>query len=119
MGYYTAYVLNLPAENPLTEDGLTQMDEIVDAFQVFEEGSARDGYWYGYAKWYDYEQDMARLSKQFPDILFELHGNGEDQEDIWYAYFQDGKVQHCQAEIYFAPFDPKKLTEVPFKDGNG
>lgn len=60
-------------------------------------------------KWYDNEEDMRLLSKEFPDILFKLHGKGEDNEDIWDKYFINGKMQHCPAKIVYEPFDKNKL----------
>ena len=60
-------------------------------------------------KWYDNEDDMLLLSKEFPDVLFKLHGEGEDKEDIWDKYFMNGKMQYCPAEIIYPLFDRAKL----------
>ena len=60
-------------------------------------------------KWYDNEEEMRKLSKEFPDVLFKLHGEGEDNEDIWDKYFMNGKMQYCPAEIMCPPFDRAKL----------
>ena len=61
-------------------------------------------------KWYDNEDDMLLLSKEFPDVLFKLHGEGEDNEDIWDKYFMNGKMQYCPAKIMCPPFDRAKLN---------
>ena len=60
-------------------------------------------------KWYNNEDDMLLLSKEFPDVLFKLHGEGQDNEDIWDKYFMNGKMQYCPAEIMYPPFDRAKL----------
>ena len=60
-------------------------------------------------KWYDNEEDMRLLSKEFPDILFKLYGKGEDNEDIWNKYFMNGKMQYCPVKMMFEPFDKSKL----------
>lgn len=52
-------------------------------------------------RWYDYAEDMTTLSKKFPEYLFVLSGDGEDQGDIWFAYFLNGKSQLAMAEITF------------------
>lgn len=52
---------------------------------------------------------MKQLSKEFPNVLFKLHGEGEDKYDIWDKYFMDGKMQSCYAEIICPPFDRSKL----------
>ena len=59
--------------------------------------------------WYDHDNDMKALSKEFPDVLFTLHGIGEEAGDIWVKYFRNGKVQSVKGRIVFDPFDPKKL----------
>lgn len=61
-------------------------------------------------KWYDHEDDMKRLSKLFPDVVFTLKGTGEEAGDVWVKYFKDGKVQVDKAEIRLAEFDPMKLA---------
>ena len=60
-------------------------------------------------KWYEWENDMKRLSGDFPDILFTLEGEGEDSGDVWKAYFLGGKSQVCKAKLTFDEFDRSKL----------
>lgn len=60
-------------------------------------------------KWYEWEQDMRRLSKKVPTVLFTLDGRGEEDGDIWVAYFKGGKAQVEHPEIKIPPFDKKKL----------
>jgi hypothetical protein len=69
---------------------------------IIEEGNCE-------GKWYDWEKDMRKLSKIFPDILFELHGDGEESDDLWKAYFKNGKMQRCHAITVFEEFDERKL----------
>ena len=61
-------------------------------------------------KWYTDDKEMLKLSKKFPDVLFKLHGEGEESDDIWERYFMNGKSQYCQAEIVIPPFDKSKLS---------
>lgn len=61
------------------------------------------------AKWYKHTDEMTELSKEFPNVLFKLHGEGEDSGDIWDAYFMNGKMQYCPARIMCPPFDRNKL----------
>lgn len=60
-------------------------------------------------KWYEHEEDMKFLSLQFPEVLFKLHGEGEENGDVWDKYFMNGKMQHCHAIMTIPPFDKSKL----------
>lgn len=61
------------------------------------------------SKWYEHEEEMRDLSKEFPDVVFKLHGEGEDNEDIWDKYFMNGKMQSCPAQMTLPPFEKEKL----------
>ena len=76
-------------------------------YGVTSEGESADS-----VKWYGWKTDVARLSKQFPTVLFTLRGDGEDNEDMWVAYFLGGKCQYEKAQIAFPPFDAETLEEV-------
>ena len=104
MGYYTDYTLtvkNVPEEMApalkyaLTEDiGMEWWD---------------DESYFANAKWYDHDKDMKALSLRFPGVLFELYGDGEESDDMWYTYYKDGKMQYCPVKITFEPYDESKL----------
>lgn len=61
-------------------------------------------------KWYDHDEEMLELSKQFPETVFCLYGDGEGSEDMWYTYYKNGKMQYCGARIEFDEYDEAKLT---------
>lgn len=60
-------------------------------------------------KWYSHTQDLRLFSKTYPDVVFELHGEGEETGDIWNEYFKDGQSQREQAKFTIDPYDPSKL----------
>lgn len=60
-------------------------------------------------KWYEHETDMRVFSKEIPEVLFTLHGEGDENGDIWKKYFLNGKCQVAKAVIQFLPFDKSKL----------
>ena len=120
MGYYTDYRLDVCTAtkfgdsfttanciSPLID---TQLEDEIEKLDVFEGGDCDSG-WYGNAKWYDWEEDMLLLSKRFPEIMFTLGGIGEEFGDIWEAYFYDGRVQVCKADIVYPQFDPHAMVE--------
>lgn len=112
MGYYTSYSLSVqPRKNGMyfTKDTISALNLAVNQLEVFDDGSFEDGGWCTYAKWYDYEDNMIALSEKFPDILFELDGNGEDSEDFWIEYFCGGRHQYCRGEITYEEPDMAAL----------
>ena len=62
-------------------------------------------------KWYTYKDDMRKLSSMCGDILFKLHGKGEEEGDKWVTYFMNGRMQHCPAVITeeYGDFDSEKM----------
>lgn len=73
-------------------------------YALNSDGSAKEA-----ARWYNYEDDLKKLSSEFPNLLFELYGEGEEQTDIWKCYFFAGKIQHAKAKIIIDDFDYSKL----------
>jgi len=117
MGYQTDYSIKLtlmiggkPAtltdDSPLLEVIKQLRESNEDAGFALDDDGSTSG---EESKWYEHEEHMRTFSKQHPGILFELHGEGSENGDLWKKYFFDGKCQEAKAEIQIAPFDPKKL----------
>lgn len=105
MGYYTDYELTAnPGPGDTTPGTLAKAVAQIDG-GIFEQWHTDT--WTCTAKWYSQEKDMYNLSKQFPDVMFELCGDGEDSDDKWREYWQNGSMQHCHMEI--PPFDPAQM----------
>ena len=106
MGYYTAYSLEV---QDATKEQLDDICTFLKERNVIN--YALDEYFEccEIVKWYDHDDDMLALSERFPDLLFCLHGEGEDNTDLWNTYYRDGKMQVCRAEIVYPEFDPMKL----------
>lgn len=75
-------------------------------YAINEEGMSEQS-----CTWYEHEKDIKEFSEQYPDIIFELNGIGDEYDDIWNKYFLNGKMQTCIAKIIFDQYDPEKLTE--------
>lgn len=76
MGYLTQYDISVDKRNfllPIDFCETVGCDEWGD----FDEG----------CKWYDNEKDMRKLSSVYPDVLFTLSGEGEENEDLWDSIF--------------------------------
>ena len=110
MGYYTNFDLVMLPEPDIDFEG-----EIMKAIaaKITNEDpndiSVDDAKWClcDALKWYDHDKDMIEVSKQFPDITFILYGTGEDNDDIWKAYYKNGEMEGIQARIVFdKPINP-------------
>jgi hypothetical protein len=106
MGYYTDYELEIEVGSlylPKIEPELNTLTGY-----TFTQHSNESLMLLG-AKWYDHEEDMLKLSKKYPKIVFSLWGCGEGPGDIWQKYFKDNKMQICRGEVVFPPFNPDEL----------
>jgi len=54
-------------------------------------------------KWYDYKQDIASVSKEYPAVLITCMGNGEEEDDLWVLYALNGEIQQHKAQIIYPP----------------
>lgn len=86
------------------ENFLKDMDDKNDVAHALSLGGDNE------CKWYEHEKEMRDLSIEFPDILFKLHGEGEENEDVWDKYFMNGKMQYCPVQMLLPPFDKMKLV---------
>ena len=116
MGYYTEYDLNMmpwPCEDKEREikaNIIARIDSI-DISKV--EDSDIEWFLSSEMKWYHYREDMLEVSKMFPDIMFILHGEGEDHDDMWYEYYCNGETERIEAElVYPKPKNPKFARAV-------
>lgn len=99
MGYLTSHKLSIiKGVNP-DVDYETEIIEASGHCASFDDS----------VKWYGHEKDMREYSKRHPETLFELSGEGEENEDIWREYYLNGKMQSCKAVITYEPFNESKL----------
>lgn len=85
------------------EDELSK-DMVIEPFDMF--------------KWYDDDDDMLKLSQAFPGVIFKLHGQGEEFEDIWDSYYKDGKMCTYKAKISIPPLNPDDLKQPGYMDND-
>lgn len=107
MGYYTRYDLKIDG----TREEIDRVSEYlyrteISGYKLLKLSS------YEPSKWYNHMEDMLDLSKEFPNVLFTLSGDGEDSGDFWKKYFKGGKVQIAFGEITYADFDESLLEEM-------
>lgn len=117
MGYRTDYKLKV--DNTLGIPLVTQKEYILEQLAQLDEYWDFDNYdpitdclefSLNETSWYDHEEDMKVLSKNVPDVLFELYGEGQESGDLWYKYFKNGKMQYCPGKVVFDDYDESKLV---------
>lgn len=105
MGYYTTHSLRVFGFNTETQSATMEVESYFPEYQdISDMIAARSGYedpFEDSIKWYDCEKDMKYISKKFPNLLFEISGEGEESGDLWRAYFQNGDTEHVAAKIIF------------------
>lgn len=98
MGYYTDYTIDV--------DKVIDVDKLVGVLRDVTGYCCWDHDLKGtQIKWYKYKKHMELISKDhFPGFLFTVNGTGENHEDVWRAYFKDGKSKLIKAELLFPEF---------------
>lgn len=102
MGYYTDYEVTVS-----NLDNVNQGVKIVTMLDIHYYDFSNDGVNLSFTcngKWYDWKEDCIRVSLQYPKILIELHGVGEDRDDRWKARIRHGDCETVSAKIVFDEF---------------
>lgn len=108
MGYYTDYELCYYPYRGNEEFEKRMLDFIADeknGLTIVDLVLQRDGN----HKWYSHDEDMLRLSKEFPMFIFELEGNGEEIDDRWRSYYKDGKMVTISPTLIWPDFNEGML----------
>lgn len=104
MGYYTKYDIKI-----------TGFDDVNQAVKIAKEYDLRD-YDISYTeltafyegKWYEWESESINITRNYPNILIEIYGEGEESGDIWKARVRDGQCERIKGKIIFDDF--KSIT---------
>lgn len=97
MGYYTRFTLKTENDN--------EVDPLLDDTRAKATLKQMSGYNWDddtidhECKWYDWEEHLTKVSEDFPDVIFILSGEGEEQGDVWNAYARNGVLETFSANI--------------------
>ena len=105
MGYYSYHTLflhEIKGTDKTEEVIITEfLKEFPDAQYAINESDM--------AKRYDSDEQILEFSKRYPDCVFCLFREGEDDGDLSNTYFKNGKFQLCGAIIAYDDYDESKL----------
>jgi hypothetical protein len=106
MGYETNFELSIKSTNVDISDVLeVEIDNNEDMSWAIEvTGETANS-----CTWYNHEADLRNLSLKYPELVFDLYGEGEENGDRWHKYFQNGKMQVCKVIMTFPEFCKNKL----------
>lgn len=93
MGYYTDYTISIAHGDSYDIEEIKQRIEEESDYYFVIQGRKESGRYICSEepiKWYDADDHMKKISKEYPDLVFELHGIGEDHQQ-WVDYFHNGE----------------------------
>lgn len=103
MGYYTKHSLTVINGDEYNIDYEQEIADITDGYD-------KHWLWGEESKWYDCDQDMLKYSLRYPNTTFLIDGEGESGDDIWKAWFKNGKMFKTQGQLVFEEYNENKLT---------
>lgn len=116
MGYYTSYRLTIIGNEDIVHhhpcpncNGSGRIDMSAYEMVVAENENLSYEMLEEPQKWYTYAEDMIAISEKFPELVFQLNGEGEEPGDIWVKYYKNGKTQESKIYAKLADFDESKL----------
>ena len=117
MGYYTEFDVTIYEEGQFP-DGHALSE--YDSAKLFNDGMPTGGpEWESLdesMKWYDYDKNMVKLSKAYPNHVFHIIGDGEESDDNWMEVFFNGKSTSSTAILSYQPLDLSKIGLSDPKD---
>ena len=101
MGYYTMYNLSTDEDEAYAKE---KYGDELGEFTGYGAALFEDQ-----IKWYEHEQDMRSFSKRYPDVLFQLDGKGENNDDVWTMWARNGKTYKDYVKIIYPEFNEDRL----------
>lgn len=98
MGYYTDFKITVKGKQQDEEEFTEYLDKKTGYYVDYYDGI----FHIQEAKWYDWEKDMIEVSKEHPENLFQVDGEGEESGDIWRCFFHRGIKERVQVETVYS-----------------
>ena len=108
MGYLSNFYIKFENLKDFSDEEKEEiLEEIVGNIDFIENYLSDEEFYKNYEitayqlKWYDYENDLFKISERFPELKFKVDVYGEDDEDISRVYFYNGECQREKGNISF------------------
>lgn len=117
MGYYTYYRLEMKSTDNTSIDYEAINRTFIHIYdEVFEKSTLEDSwvkesikdydfinnyYFEESQTWYAFDEDMLKLSRMFPNVVFCLWGEGEERDDNWRVVYHNGSAAGSHGRIVY------------------
>ena len=113
MGYHTYFTLSVIGANRTDQERIREMLANLGVLgYALQEESGADYGPQDCVNLFGHDDDMLEVSREFPQVLFSLHGEGDSTGDIWESHYLGGKTYTQPAIITIPPFNPALLNET-------
>jgi hypothetical protein len=102
MGYYTQYDVKISGIDNANQAVKIAQEYELDDYDVSGNGKNVSANFN--TKWYGWYEESVALSRNYPRILIEIEGDGEDCGDLWKARIRNGVCEIIKAKIVFDDF---------------
>lgn len=106
MGYNSNFELKTIPENSGAKDHL----KTLSGYIWYDDDELQE------AKWYNVKEDVKEASKHFPNVLFVIDINGEEQGDIRRIYSYGATYEDVEAKIVIDTPAWAKMAEIEAKN---
>lgn len=114
MGYYTHYTIDIVGTKDFEEKKkiIKEVNEVSGYGELFHHERNNGSFdTEESVKWYDWDDDVKEISAKYPELLFVILGDGEEDDDYWKCFFKAGKADMCSATVRIEYPDSKMEQE--------
>ena len=97
MGYQTSHHLTWDNNDPTEEQVIKRLSQLLEIPAEQAESIALFGQ---FAKWYESDDHMGIISREWPKTVFALDCQGEDRIESYTVFFRNG---YCLTKSYIKP----------------
>jgi len=112
MGYDTYYQIEIqpdPEDYDVNSWKAQKLEAKLCGDLTLEQHKEQIGFIEENTRWQEMEEEMSAYSLKYPEILFIVHGEGEESQDLWRHYFKNGKSWETRAQIVYEDFKEEYL----------
>lgn len=103
MGYCSNYFITVHTDDEKKAKEIFKAIEDRSGYSIEESASLTDGIILD-SKWYDSDDDLTEVSKEFPETIIEMDVEGEERDDNWTIRVKNGEKEIVRAVTVTPPF---------------